>query len=53
MVDSKWRTGNDVEKKRPLSKGYNLDVVRGPSYTYDSDSDADESFGSWQGHPRW
>ena len=52
-VDSKWRNGNDVEEKRPLSKGYNLDVVTGPSNSYDPDSDADESFGSWQGHPRW
>jgi len=28
-------------------------VVTGPSNSYDPDSDADESFGSWQGHPRW
>jgi len=53
MVDSKWRNGNDVEEKRPLSKGYKLDVVTGPSNSNDPDSDADDSFGSWQGHPRW
>lgn len=46
MVDSKWRNGNDVEEKRLLSKGYNLDVVRRPNNSYDPDSDFGGSFGS-------
>jgi hypothetical protein len=34
-----------------LSKGCDLDVVRGPSTPHDPESDAGGSLSSWQGHP--
>jgi hypothetical protein len=34
-----------------LSKGYHLDVVRGPSTPHDPESDAGGSLSSWQRHP--
>jgi hypothetical protein len=34
-----------------LSKGYHLDVVRGPSTPHDPESVTGGSLSSWQGHP--
>jgi hypothetical protein len=34
-----------------LPKGYDLDVVEGPSISHDPESDAGGNLGSWQGYP--